>query len=476
MLRSKMCILPSTIALLLVLGTVVRGGDDDLPSPAGWRLVWSDSFEQLDTDRWNVVTSHEPTNNSQHAYLATQVAVKDGKLIITAEDAPAGELPYRSGQVISKESWRCGRWEVRAKLPTSTGMWPAIWLLPDLSQHAWPSGGEIDILENRGNQPQLVSSAFHYGSNPPYRHEFVTQEYHAARSKEQVNYHNGFHTYAVDWSNKQLRFYVDDVHHYTVYDEDVGGFLSQNTAPMQLLINNAIGGDFLPNPDATTVWPQQMLVDWVRVYEQDDERLVTTLRNGGFEENGGSLAGWSVFGNAVIDNSNVSIDGTAVDQGTAALKVFGQFNGSANESGVAQGIGVVGGQTMKASLKTHILSSDSIAGTENRAALKVEFYNEFGAKFGTPAMIGVQELTIANAETATDTWVSHSIIATAPKTAVEARVSIAFEQPGAGTGAIYVDSVEFQETTPPQASAVRPPRNTLVAPAVPQTGQAVDRS
>ena len=148
------------------------------PPLSGWDVAWYDEFagNRLDLSKWEPVFSTNPTNNSLHAYLPSQVSVAGGNLELTSEDRSYQNLPYRSGQVVSRTAQRLGRWEVRAQLPTSRGMWPAIWLLPDVNAHPWPSGGEIDIMENRGDQPNLTSSAFHYGTNPPYHHSFVYQE------------------------------------------------------------------------------------------------------------------------------------------------------------------------------------------------------------------------------------------------------------------------------------------------------------
>ncbi|WP_197526431.1 family 16 glycosylhydrolase [Botrimarina colliarenosi] len=410
----------------------------------GWDLVWSDDFDTIDTQRWERVFSTQPTNNSLQAYLPNQLAAVDGNLVITATDTPYQNLPYRSGQVISKAEQRYGRWEVRADLPTSQGNWPAIWLLPDVSKVNWPSGGEIDIMENRGNQPTLTSSAFHYGTNPPYQHNFVYDEQRTSNVGQIVDFHSGFHTYAVDWTPDYLRFYVDGVNYYTVHDADVGGFLSQNTQPMQLVINNAIGGDFLPNPDATSVWPQQMLIDWVRVYEASEGPAQYEFVNGGFEDNGGTLAGWSVFGNDLLDNPNVSTSGVETLGGAAALKVFGPYNGT-SYAGVTQGITVEGGASVTASLSAMVRSADPLLGG-NEAFLKIEFYDAFGAKYGTQQLLDEQQVVIANNQTATDAWQTQQLEAVAPEGAVEARLAIVFHQPARDAGSVYLDGVAFGVT------------------------------
>ncbi|WP_425399156.1 family 16 glycosylhydrolase [Aeoliella sp.] len=414
----------------------------------GWQLSWSDSFDQLDTNRWEVVNSHEPTNNSQHAYLPSQVTVSGGNLVITSEDLPSGGLPYRSGQVITKQSQKFGRWEVRAKLPGTQGTWPAIWLLPDVDDFRWPSGGEIDIMENRGNQTTLTSSAFHYGTNPPYAHQYVYGEQTSRVGGSLVDYTQDFHTYTVDWTEKYLRFYVDDVHYYTVHDEDVGGFLTSQVKPMELVINTAVGGHFLPNPDATSVWPQQFLIDSVRVYTPDPATHSRELVNGGFEASGGTLAGWSVFGNDFLANPNVSASQDEALGDTTALKIFGTFGRGDRYSGVAQDVVVDGGQQVRLSLETYVKSNDSLNGTDNKFSMKIEFYDEYGAKFGSDAMLQVEEQVIVTAASPTDVWQQHELLGVAPVGAVEARVAFVFDQPSNGAGAVYVDNVAFSVTHP----------------------------
>ncbi len=409
-------------------------------APPGWRLVWSDDFDTLDETKWDRVASDKPTNNSRQAYLPEQVSVRDGKLVILSENKWAGELPFRSGQVVSKRAQRFGRWEVRAKIPGTRGMWPAIWLLPD---GPWPSEGEIDVMENRGNQPTITSSAFHWGTSSPYSHAFRAIEQQTSLAGALVSYPAGFHTYAAEWLEDQLRFYVDDVHTGTFYSDEVGDFLPRLTAPMRLMINTAIGGDFLPPPDETTVWPQRFLVDWVRVYEPAETIGEHVFANGSFEAGGGTAAGWHVFGNRVNGDPNVLVHREAVRDGKSSLKLSGQSSGGENYSGVSQGISVSGGERMRAKLQSFVRSQESLANTRNRAFMKIEFYNRRGDYFGGPAMLGVEERMIADAATPSDAWQSHELVAMVPDGAVEARLSIVFAQSANEPGAVHVDAIEF---------------------------------
>lgn len=405
-----------------------------------WRLAWSDDFDTLDRSKWRLYESYEPTNDSQHAYLPEQVTVRDGNLVIRSDNKSAGSLPYRSGQVYSERAQRLGRWEVRGKLPGTRGMWPAIWLLPD---GPWPSEGEIDIMENRGNQPALTSSAFHWGTQTPYTHDYHAVEQQMSVDGKLVSYPDGFHIYAVEWCEDQIRLFIDDVHHATFYSDECGDYFSKLHAPMRLVINTAIGGHFLPPPDESTVWPQEFLIDWVRVYEPADGAAHREFINGSFDVNGGSLAGWHVFGNRVNDDCNVAVVHGPDGNGDAALVISGQSSGGENYSGVSQGISVKGGERVRAKLDALVRAEESLANTKNSASMKVEFYDRWGDYFGGPAMLGVKELRIADGQTPTNDWKTHELLVDVPDGAVEARLSIVFAQTANEPGAVRVDTVEF---------------------------------
>jgi hypothetical protein len=168
-----------------------------------------------------------------------------------------------------------------------------------------------------------------------------------------------------------------------------------------------------------------------------------TFLNGSFEEDNGSLVGWTVFGNKAGDSPNVSVEQVTAHDGTAALRLAGQFSGSENYSGVCQGIGAPSGERMRAKLFALVPSKESIATTENRVALKIEFYKQFGAQFGTPAMLDVKEIVIADRSTTPDVWQAHELTAEAPAGTVLARVTVIFIQPQNQAGAVYIDNVEF---------------------------------
>lgn len=419
-------------------------------APAGWNPTWSDEFTgtQVDTSKWDRINWNNPFNNELQAYHESRATVSGGNLVLTADGANFGGKSYTSGKVESVYRQQHGRWEIRAKLPGTLGTWPAIWLLPATEEHGWPSQGEIDIMENRGHQPHLTSSALHWGPDFHGR-EFRFNEQKATNGGQAENYHNEFHTYAVEWDTSKIRFFVDDVHHYTLTNEETanafypGGFLAQQTAPMELNLNVAVGGDFLGSdqPNGSSSWPQQMLVDYVRVYERDSMPPPVVFQNGSFEEQGGSLAGWGTFGN-VHPNVQTGHETAAFD-GSEALKLYGQFNGGQNYSGAEQGISVSPGDSISASARALVRSADDIVGG-NTAVMKFDYYSDFGGKYGTSSYLGSSPTTLlANASTANDTWLNRSLTHTAPAGSVEARLVLVFSQPGLDGGALHIDDVDF---------------------------------
>ena len=432
---------------LLSLGLGSPNADAQL---SGYQEAWSDEFDgsSVDRQKWTVADTWITTNNSLQDYHPSQVTVESGNLVIASDNVASRGRDYRSGQVISRALQKHGRWDVRAKLPTSKGMWPAIWLLSD---GLWPSEGEIDIMENRGDESNITSSAFHYGTNPPFNHQFRSQEQRTVRNGQQVDYHNGFHKYSVEWDPGQIRYYVDDVHHWTVRDSDVDGFLSNNVGEMRLIINTAIGGDFLDNPDSSTVWPQRFEIDYVRAYTLTGTAPVLTFDNGSFEEQGGSMAHWTTFGNAI---NNISTGDEQLDGGSESLKLFGQFNNGENFSGVEQGISVEGGEMLLAKLDAFISASDSLVGTDNEAFFKIDYYSETYGLFGSDDYISSESILIGNRDSQTNLWSHFELKSLVPDNAVEARLAIVFAQRNNGSGAVFVDNVEF--------SAVPEPATTLV--------------
>lgn len=239
-----------------------------VPDVPGWRLTWHDEFDgdSLDQSKWEALNRRDSYNNEKQYYHPDQVAVADGMLQITAIDEPRDGKDYQSGIITSRGIFGPGRFEARMDLPTTQGMWPAFWL--NANHVDWPKGGEIDILENRGSQPELTSSAYHWQTNPGpccNQHQYVFEEYTATEGGEPVNFHSGFHTYAAEWDATLLRFYVDGNLHFTVTETPNRPIFE---TAKNIILNVAVGGHFGGDPNGSTEFPQTMYVDYVRYWNR----------------------------------------------------------------------------------------------------------------------------------------------------------------------------------------------------------------
>jgi beta-glucanase (GH16 family) len=263
------------LGALVVCAGIADRAAAQIPDVPGWQLFWHDEFDgnSLDTAEWTAADRQNQNNNEKQYYRPEQVAVANGNLVITATNQPLGNKQYRSGLITSKDLFGVGRFEARIDLPTTQGMWPAFWMNPNQVQ--WPLGGEIDIMENRGSQPTLTSSAFHWQKNAGPccdQHQYVFEEYTATSGGQPVNFHNSFHTYAAEWDKSptnvnQIRFYVDGNLHFTVTQNSSMSDANFTTAK-NIILNLAVGGDFGGDPNPSTVFPQTMLVDYVRVWHR----------------------------------------------------------------------------------------------------------------------------------------------------------------------------------------------------------------
>ncbi|MGB5304349.1 MAG: glycoside hydrolase family 16 protein [Gemmatimonadota bacterium] len=257
-------------AVLLVLGGC---GGDTSTSPTGgdWRLVWQDEFEgpagQLpDAAKWQFDVGTD-WGNAQLEYDTDRpenVSLDgEGHLAITARQEPYLGQDYTSGRIKTQDLFEKtgGRFEARIRLPRGQGIWPAFWLLgADIDEVGWPTCGEIDVMEYRGQEPSVVHGSVH---GPGYSAgNAVTRRFYLTDSTFDAD----FHVFTVEWRGDSIDWYVDGERFQTVTSSDVSGEWAFDH-PFFILLNVAVGGGFVGSPDATTAFPQTMLVDWVRVYE-----------------------------------------------------------------------------------------------------------------------------------------------------------------------------------------------------------------
>jgi hypothetical protein len=166
---------------------------------------------------------------------------------------------------------------------------------------------------------------------------------------------------------------------------------------------------------------------------------------GGYHQGGGSLDAWTVFGNA---SGNVSAAGETALHGDKALKLYGQFSGQHNVSGVAQGISVTAGDLVRAETSSFIRAMDSIAGTGNLVQLKIEFYSQYAASRDAASFLSETLETIADGSSPNEVWLSSELAEVAPAGAAEARLVLQFTQPSGQAGAVYLDDITFGVVAP----------------------------
>ncbi len=244
-----------------------------------WKLVWSDDFDgqKLNYSKWGVeVNAFGGGNNELQLYTdrSENVRVENGNLVIEARhDKPnvTGTMrEYSSGRVRTKHrgDWKYCRVEVRAKLPQGKGIWPAIWMLPtDEKYGGWAASGEIDIMEMVGHEPNKVLGTLHYGGKWP-------KNTHSGTSFElgTGSFSDSFHTFATEWEKGEIRWYVDGKLYQTQnkWHSDTAAFPAPFDQRFHLLLNVSVGGKLVGSPDAKTTFPQQMLIDYVRVYQKNE--------------------------------------------------------------------------------------------------------------------------------------------------------------------------------------------------------------
>jgi beta-glucanase (GH16 family) len=236
------------------------------PSPAGWKLVWNDEFDGPSLGpSWSPETGGNGWgNNEKQFYRPENARVEGGFLVIEARREQYGSRAYTSARLKTQGhvSWRYGRIEARIRIPRGQGIWPAFWCLgDDIASVRWPASGEIDIVEVIGREPRRVYGTVH---GPGYSGASGVSSFFSLPAGEVAD---AFHVFAIEWEEAAVRWYFDDVQFKTVTPADLPGRWVFNH-PFFLILNVAVGGNWPGDPDETTVFPQRMYVDYVRVYQR----------------------------------------------------------------------------------------------------------------------------------------------------------------------------------------------------------------
>ena len=327
-----------------------------------WELVWSDEFEgnELDLDKWTIDTGNGffdgdtfiPGwgNEELQYYHEDNVRVEDGKLILEGRkkshsDLKQGTFDFTSGKIHTqgKFSQKYGRFEAKMSLPKGQGYWPAFWMMPEDDVYGgWAASGEIDIMESAGGRPDHIGGAIHYGGQWP-NNTYTAKDYDFPEGSDISD----MNVYAVEWEPGEIRWYVNDVLFQTLnnWSTTSTGNPAKFAYPapfdqeFYIILNLAIGGWYGGNPDETTPFPGEMVVDYVRVYKlagRDYKEPVEPvfepeeLPDGAKEAVDGNYVYDSAYNNGFTRISTESEIGTKWNSDYWNLVYLDTFNGSAS--------------------------------------------------------------------------------------------------------------------------------------------------
>ena len=240
-----------------------------------WTMTWNDEFEgpigqMPDSTKWSYDLGQGQNgwgNGEYQTYTNRPENVSldgQGHLVITALNIPFGGANFSSGRIKTQGLFtqQYGRFEARLKSPYGPGVWPAFWMLGEnVSQIGWPQCGEIDIMEIRGQVPNTMYGTLH---GPGY-----SGGNSKGKSYSLVNgrFDNNFYTYAIEWDEAKIDFFVDDYLYGRITRNDVPGQWVYDQ-PFFMILNVAVGGNFVGFPTSQTPFPQKMTIEYVRVYQK----------------------------------------------------------------------------------------------------------------------------------------------------------------------------------------------------------------
>lgn len=240
----------------------------------GMNLLWSDEFDAqaLNEEFWTFEIGNGSGgwgNNELEFYRKENTSMVDGHLVIEAREEQFGGFSYTSSRIITQNKFEFthGRVDIRAVLPEGQGVWPALWMLGEnISTVGWPRCGEMDIMEIVGHEPSKLHATVHYantGGNHIFKGSSTDLNAGAKFSDE-------FHVFSMEWEENRIQFLLDDQVYYTVTPTILG---TNNPYPFNdpffFIFNVAVGGNWPGSPNGTTLFPQHMIVDYIRVFQPE---------------------------------------------------------------------------------------------------------------------------------------------------------------------------------------------------------------
>lgn len=271
---------------------------DPLPNAPveGYALVWRDEFDgsKLDTAKWGYqLGTHDVYNgfevgaanwgnNEQQYYTEDSVSIRNGSLVITAQSREYEGKDYTSARILTRDLayFTYGYFEARMQTPAINGMWPAFWMMPQPTEDStanvyggWAASGELDIMEARGREKNIVGTTLHFGGGWP-QNKYLTNAYAMETTTEE------WHTYGVDWKKESITWYVDGVEAFTLDNSQWYCLNAPDNPyapydqPFYIILNLAVGGNYdggiKPPADFEST---NMYVDYVRVFQSEEGQL-----------------------------------------------------------------------------------------------------------------------------------------------------------------------------------------------------------
>jgi beta-glucanase (GH16 family) len=309
----------------------------------GWTLVWQDEFDgdTIDPEKWTYDIGGSGWGNNEWQFYTDRpenARIENGMLVIEAREEQFVSRNYTSARLKTEGlfSFTYGRVEARMKLPYGNGIWPAFWMLgDDFTLVGWPRCGEIDIMEHIGRQPTHVHGTVH---GPGYSGGGGIGGYKTFPSG---SLSDEFHTYTIEWEPEVIRWYVDDEQFFQVTPQVVRGDWVFDH-PFFLILNLAVGGAWPGYPDETTVFPQFLTVDYVRVYQRPDDVSIqvgqSTMRIGDIQAEALDIDdGWQVRASVrIVDADGQPVPNARVSGGWVGIVVRGETTAETDADGWVQ--------------------------------------------------------------------------------------------------------------------------------------------
>lgn len=235
----------------------------------GFKMVWSDEFDQesLNTEDWTYEIGNGSSgwgNNELEYYTNENTSMVDGNLVITAKRESRGGFGYTSSRIITKDKqeFKYGRVDIRAVLPFGQGIWPALWMLgANINEVSWPRCGEIDIMEMIGGsgREKTVHGTVHWQATGGYAN------YGGSKTLSNGTFSDEFHVFSIIWEENSITWLLDGQQYHVI--DTSPDHLSEFRNDFFFIFNVAVGGNWPGSPNAQTVFPQFMIVDYIRIFQ-----------------------------------------------------------------------------------------------------------------------------------------------------------------------------------------------------------------